>query len=133
MARRQRTDDRGLRGRRTDGDRRAGSVSDDELLRDHKVVRRHCLASSLAKSSRCCRNVIAQASGTSLLHAGRLERHLRLRSLGGPERTAAQEPRPALEGARNRGADGGLGANLSENGKLSSSARKECESLAEGC
>jgi hypothetical protein len=62
-----------------------------------------------------------------------LERHLRLRSLGGPERTAAQEPRPALEGARNRGADGGLGANLSENGKLSSSARKECESLAEGC
>jgi hypothetical protein len=46
--------------------------------------------------------VIAEASGTSLLHAGRLERHLGLRSLGGPERTAA---RLALEGARNRGAD----------------------------
>jgi hypothetical protein len=41
----------------------------------------------------------------SLLRAGRLERHLLLRSLGGPERTAAQEPRLALEGARNREAD----------------------------
>jgi hypothetical protein len=46
-------------------------------------------------------DVIAQASATSLLHAGRLERHLRLRSLGGPGAHREQEPRLALEGARN--------------------------------